>query len=67
MLKHLQGFENNLLSELGYGYDLENDVHGDDIAQEAYYQYQSQSQKRFNEWKYQYLKYKNQNHSGTNT
>ena len=25
----------------------------------------SQSQKRFNEWKYQYLKYKNKNHSGT--
>jgi hypothetical protein len=27
----------------------------------------SQSQKRFNEWKYQYLKYKNKNHSGTDT
>jgi hypothetical protein len=27
----------------------------------------SQSQKRFNERKYQYLKYKNKNHSGTNT
>jgi hypothetical protein len=27
----------------------------------------SQSQKRFNEQKYQYLKYKNKNHSGTNT
>ncbi|CAC9645675.1 DNA recombination and repair protein RecO [uncultured Gammaproteobacteria bacterium] len=39
----LRLFENNLLSELGYGYDLENDIHGDDIAQGAYYQYQSQS------------------------
>jgi hypothetical protein len=27
----------------------------------------SQSQKRFNEWKYQYLKYKNKNQSGTDT
>jgi hypothetical protein len=27
----------------------------------------SQSQKRFNERKYQYLKYKNKNHSGTDT
>jgi hypothetical protein len=27
----------------------------------------SQSQKRFNEWKYQYLKYKNKNHSGPDT
>jgi recombinational DNA repair protein (RecF pathway) len=34
----LRLFENNLLSELGYGYDLENDIHGDDIAQGAYYQ-----------------------------
>jgi hypothetical protein len=36
-------FENNLLFQLGYGYDLESDVHGDDIAQGAYYEYQSQS------------------------
>jgi hypothetical protein len=27
----------------------------------------SQSQKRFNERKYQYLKYKNKNHSGSDT
>jgi hypothetical protein len=27
----------------------------------------SQSQKRLNERKYQYLKYKNKNHSGTDT
>ena len=27
----------------------------------------SQAQKRFNEWKYQYLKYKNKNQSGTDT
>ena len=27
----------------------------------------SQSQKHFNEWKYQFLKYKNKNHTGTDT
>lgn len=39
----LRLFENNLLSELGYGCDLENDISGDKIVQEVYYEYQSQS------------------------
>lgn len=39
----LRLFENNLLSELDDGYDLENDVNGDNITQAVYYEYQSQS------------------------
>ncbi len=38
----LRLFENNLLSELGYGYDLESDVNGDEIVQEVYYKHKLQ-------------------------
>ncbi|MDC9714532.1 MAG: DNA repair protein RecO [Gammaproteobacteria bacterium] len=39
----LRLFENNLLSELGYGYDLEHDVNGNEIEQNIYYEYQPQA------------------------
>lgn len=39
----LRLFENALLSELGYGYDLEIDTNGNNIVQTNYYAYQLQS------------------------
>ncbi|SFV89412.1 DNA recombination and repair protein RecO [hydrothermal vent metagenome] len=39
----LRIFENNLLSELGYGFDFGVDVSGNDINENAYYDYQTQS------------------------
>lgn len=39
----LRIFENNLLSELGYGLDFEMDVNGNQIDENCYYDYQSQA------------------------
>lgn len=39
----LRIFENNLLSELGYGFDFEVDVNGNKIDENCYYDYQPQS------------------------
>lgn len=39
----LRIFENNLLSELGYGFDFKMDVNGNDIDENRYYDYQLQS------------------------
>ncbi len=38
----LRIFEHNLLIELGYGFDFENDVNGDKIKEDSYYDYQPQ-------------------------
>ena len=39
----LRMFENNLLSELGYGLDFLTDVGGNEINEKSYYDYQAQS------------------------
>ena len=36
-------FEDRLLSELGYGDDLEYDIDGNEITQDGHYEYQAQS------------------------
>lgn len=39
---HLRIFENNLLTELGYGIDFETDINGNEIDQNSHYEYQPQ-------------------------
>ncbi|MBW5291145.1 MAG: DNA recombination and repair protein RecO [Candidatus Ruthia sp. Asou_11_S2] len=40
---HLRIFENNLLTELGYGIDFETDINGNEINLNSYYEYQPQA------------------------